>query len=106
MFSLSIMELSLSFTNVKVITIPTTSFVNDFRSLGAIKVALVEFNTEPDINCNLFAATFSVQLFSIILFFIQIKTDRVSWYRYKSFTCLYSKQLDTGSYISLQLIEI
>ena len=71
-----------------------------------IKFALVEFNTEPDINCNLFSATFSVQLFSIILFFIQIKTDRVSWYRYKSFTCLYSKQLDTGSYISLHLIEI
>ena len=46
-----------------------------------IKFPLVEFNTGPDINCNLFAATFSVQLFSIILFFSQIKTDRVSWYR-------------------------
>ena len=40
-----------------------------------IRSPLVEF----DINCNLFAATFSVHLSSIILFFIQIKTDRVSW---------------------------
>ena len=31
------MQLSLSFTNVKMITIPTTSFVNDFGSLRAIK---------------------------------------------------------------------
>ena len=37
MFSLSSMEPSLSFTNVKIITIPTTSFVNDFGSLRAIK---------------------------------------------------------------------
>ena len=40
MFSLTVMEPSLSFNNVKVITIPTTSFVNDFRSLGAIKAVL------------------------------------------------------------------
>ena len=33
MFSLAITEPSLSFTNVKIITIPTTSFVNDFGSL-------------------------------------------------------------------------
>ena len=37
MFSLSSMEPSLSFTNVKIITIPTTSFVNDFGSLRAFK---------------------------------------------------------------------
>ena len=37
MFSLPSMEQSLSFTNVKTITIPTTSFVNDFGSLRAIK---------------------------------------------------------------------
>ena len=37
MFSLPSMEPSLSFTNVKIITIPTTSFVNDFASLRAIK---------------------------------------------------------------------
>ena len=42
---------------------------------GNVRSPLVEF----DINCNLFAATFSVHLFSIILFFIQIKTDGVSW---------------------------
>ena len=41
MFSLAIMEPSLSFTNVNVITIPTTSFVNDFGSLRAIKAVLV-----------------------------------------------------------------
>ena len=40
MFSLPIMEPSLSFTNVNIIIIPTTSFVNDFGSLGAIKVVL------------------------------------------------------------------
>ena len=48
MFSLPIMEPSLSFTNVKIITIPTTSFVNDFGSLRAIKAVLVwkeRFNT-------------------------------------------------------------
>ena len=48
MFSLAIMEPSLSFTNVKVITIPTTSFVNDFGSLKAIKAVLAwkeSFNT-------------------------------------------------------------
>ena len=39
-FSLAVMEPSLSFTNVKIIAIPTTSFVNDFRSLRAIKVVL------------------------------------------------------------------
>ena len=37
MFSLPSMEPSLSFTNVKIITIPTTSSVNDFGSLRAIK---------------------------------------------------------------------
>ena len=31
------MQPSLSFTNVKMIAIPTTSFVNDFGSLRAIK---------------------------------------------------------------------
>ena len=36
-FSLAIMEPSLSFTNVNIITIPTASFVNDFGSLRAIK---------------------------------------------------------------------
>ena len=40
MFSLPIMEPSLSFTNVKIVMIPTTSFVNDFGSLRAIKVVL------------------------------------------------------------------
>ena len=39
--SLPVMEPSLSFTNVKIITIPTTSFVNDFESLRAIKAALL-----------------------------------------------------------------
>ena len=37
MFSLPSMEPSLSFTNLKIITIPTTSFVNDFGSLRAIQ---------------------------------------------------------------------
>ena len=37
MFSLPVMEPSLSFTNVKIITIPTTSFVKDVGSLRAIK---------------------------------------------------------------------
>ena len=37
MFSLSSMEPSLSFTDVKIITIPTTSFVDDFGSLKTIK---------------------------------------------------------------------
>ena len=41
MFSLPIMEPSLSFTNVKIITISTTSFVNDFGSLRAIKTVLI-----------------------------------------------------------------
>ena len=48
MFSLTVMEPSLSFTNVNIITIPTTSFVNDFGSLRANKVVLVwkeRFNT-------------------------------------------------------------
>ena len=39
--SLPIMESSLSFTNAKIITIPTKSFVNDFVSLRAIKAVLV-----------------------------------------------------------------
>ena len=37
MFSPPSMQPSLSFTNVKITTIPTTSFVNDFGSLKAIK---------------------------------------------------------------------
>ena len=37
MFSPPSMEPSLSFTNVKITTIPTTSFVNDVGSLRAIK---------------------------------------------------------------------
>ena len=37
MFSPPSMEPSLSFTNVKITTIPTTSFVKDFGSLKAIK---------------------------------------------------------------------
>ena len=41
MFSLTVMEPSLSFTNVNIIIIPTTSFVNDFGSLRAIKAVLV-----------------------------------------------------------------
>ena len=48
MFSLPILEPSLSFTNVKIITIPTISFVNDFRSLRTIKAVHVwkkRFNT-------------------------------------------------------------
>ena len=40
-FSLPNMEPSLGFTNVKIITTPTTSFVNDFVSLRAIKAVLV-----------------------------------------------------------------
>ena len=40
MFSLAIMEPSLSFTNVKLITISTPSCVNDFGSLRAIKAVL------------------------------------------------------------------
>ena len=47
-FSLLIMEPSLGFTSVKIITIPKTSFVNDFGSLRAIKAVLVwreRFNT-------------------------------------------------------------
>ena len=39
-FSLAIMELPLSFTKVKIITISTTSCVNDFGSLRAIKAVL------------------------------------------------------------------
>ena len=35
------MEPSLGFTSVKIITIPKTSFVNDFGSLRAIKAVLV-----------------------------------------------------------------
>ena len=38
-----------------------------------IKFALVEFNTEPDINCNLFAATFSVQLFQLFCFLSRLR---------------------------------
>ena len=48
MFSLPIMEPSLGFTDVQNITIPKTSFVNDFGSLRAIKAVLVwkeRFNT-------------------------------------------------------------
>ena len=48
MFSFTIMEPSLSFTNVKIITIPTISFIYDFGSLRAIKAVLVwkeRFNT-------------------------------------------------------------
>ena len=41
MFSHGVMEPSLSFTNVNIITIPTTSFVNDFESLRAIKAVLL-----------------------------------------------------------------
>ena len=41
MFSLPVMEPSLSFTNVNIITIPTASFVNDFGSLRAINAVLV-----------------------------------------------------------------
>ena len=41
MFSLPITEPSLSFTNVKIITIPRTSFITDFGPLRAIKVVLV-----------------------------------------------------------------
>ena len=37
MFSFPIMEPSFSFTNVKIITFPTISFINDFGSLTAIK---------------------------------------------------------------------
>ena len=48
MFSLPIMEPSLNLTNLKIIIIPTTSFVKDFGSLRAIKTVLVwkeRFNT-------------------------------------------------------------
>ena len=48
MFSLPIMEPSLGFTSVKIIAIPTTSFVNNFGSLRAIRAVLVwkeRFNT-------------------------------------------------------------
>ena len=51
MFSLPIMEPSISFTNVKFITIPTTCFVNDFGSSRAIKEVRVwkeRFNTKYD----------------------------------------------------------
>ena len=41
MFSSPIKEPSLNFTNVKIITIPTISFINDFGSLRAIKAVLV-----------------------------------------------------------------
>ena len=41
MFSLTVMEPSLSFTNVNIITIPTASFINDFGSLRAINAVLV-----------------------------------------------------------------
>ena len=50
-FSLPIMEPWLIFTNVKFITIPKTSFVNDFGSSRAIKAVLVwkeRFNTKYD----------------------------------------------------------
>ena len=49
MFSLPIMEPSIGFNKVKIITIPTTGFVNDFGSLRAIKAVLIwteRFNTE------------------------------------------------------------
>ena len=48
MFSSPIKEPSLNFTNVKIITIQTRSFINDFGSLKAIKAVLVRkerFNT-------------------------------------------------------------
>ena len=41
MLSLPIMEPSLGFTNVKIIAILTTRFVNDFGSLRAVKAVLV-----------------------------------------------------------------
>ena len=41
MFSLPVLGPSLSFTSVKIITIPTTSFVKDVGSLRAIKAVLV-----------------------------------------------------------------
>ena len=41
MFSLPIMESSRSFSNVKIIAIPATSFLNDFGSLRAIQAVLV-----------------------------------------------------------------
>ena len=40
-FSLPIIEPSLCFTNVKIIAILTTRFVNEFGSLRAVKVVLV-----------------------------------------------------------------
>ena len=55
-FSLPIMGPSLSFTSVKTITIPKTSFVNDFGSLRAIKAVRVWreiFNTAGVLkNCR------------------------------------------------------
>ena len=48
MFSFPVKEPSLNFTNVKIITIPTISFINDFGSLRVIKAVLVRkerFNT-------------------------------------------------------------
>ena len=41
MFSSPIKEPSLNFAIVKIITIPTISFINDFGSLKAIKAVLV-----------------------------------------------------------------
>ena len=56
MFSLPIMEPSIGFTKVNIMTIPTTSFVNDFGSLRAIKAVLIwkeRFNTEGVLKNNL-----------------------------------------------------
>ena len=43
------MELSFSFTNGKILTIPTTSFVNDFGSLRAIKEIKVKKDHRSEI---------------------------------------------------------
>ena len=41
MFSFPIMKSSFCFTDVKIIAIPATSFVNDFRLLRTIQTVLV-----------------------------------------------------------------
>ena len=41
MFTFSIMKSSFCFTDVKIIAIPATSFVNDFRLLRTIQAVLV-----------------------------------------------------------------
>ena len=41
MFSFSIMKTSFCFTDVKIIAIPETGFVNDFRFLRTIQAVLV-----------------------------------------------------------------